>query len=673
MPIDLARIAAAFEAPFALQLKGISLAFEEVGRRLRARLREASLLESASRDYPTLTFRDDAVTLWIDRVQHRALAPSTPAPSFGASLQRAGSRFSRELGRVRLAVRQERLVPGLFERTAEVLEAIDASIARFERVSPEMFDPRRRKASDLFGEAALLWRALGSSTEHLRGVAGQLAEAQALFTDYFTGRELLQRLEAERTGQAVAHAEEALAAAGTPGPLAESPVAMLEEGTRLLVGTALVLPLIPEWLTLLHGPGGANLRLALLDAFSKHGVAALEETVIGLRRQVLDTVYGDLLKVAQQASDFLWAVERVFLGTLRVFLEFGHLYGEELVTAVVFFVEDLSKYLHAWTVVIEKLRRFVDFIMNADLLPLLATAMGFGGARLLLLIPGMPSLSLRDLLVLDANVRRVATRAGALSALTMAEAELSLVPEFLFKDKKKHLRQLDLMKQVVRAATTAPPPLPPETARFQYPEHVGFPHLGWAFFGWGAPDFRSTLATLRDGVQRTVRENLLVGEDLLENVADVFQRVQTEAMLLGAPERYRAISEQSEQLTATVFGAQAEELQARLAARRPDLLAEAFEGWLAMGGFQLVGQTLPLYVEEMDSWWHAGQEAYPTSPHLLARRARVGRVSMQRLTLDARGRPLDEALALELAHQFQGAVATAYTTASEELRRGGHG
>jgi hypothetical protein len=109
-----------------------------------------------------------------------------------------------------------------------------------------------------------------------------------------------------------------------------------------------------------------------------------------------------------------------------------------------------------------------------------------------------------------------------------------------------------------------------------------------------------------------------------------------------------------------------------------DPLAAAFEGWLAAGGFELIGDVIGGYVDGLAAHWRERQVAEdtepttvvtPTSPHLLRRNATVGRVVLPRLTVRAApGRALDEELADAVAARFAVAVREAYAAGSQRLR-----
>jgi hypothetical protein len=105
-------------------------------------------------------------------------------------------------------------------------------------------------------------------------------------------------------------------------------------------------------------------------------------------------------------------------------------------------------------------------------------------------------------------------------------------------------------------------------------------------------------------------------------------------------------------------------------ARRPvDPLARAFEDALARGGFELIGTVVPTYVVEMRRYWQEQRASgvqtrreTPTSPHLLARRQRLGRIETPGLVLRLPGRPLDEAFTRETAERFRYALNDIYRT-----------
>jgi hypothetical protein len=88
-----------------------------------------------------------------------------------------------------------------------------------------------------------------------------------------------------------------------------------------------------------------------------------------------------------------------------------------------------------------------------------------------------------------------------------------------------------------------------------------------------------------------------------------------------------------------------------------------------------VATALPVYVGEMDRYLKARDESdgdltvalTATSPHILAKRARLGRVKMKELTIVASGRALDQDLAELCGARFHLDVGEAYAAGQAKL------
>lgn len=106
------------------------------------------------------------------------------------------------------------------------------------------------------------------------------------------------------------------------------------------------------------------------------------------------------------------------------------------------------------------------------------------------------------------------------------------------------------------------------------------------------------------------------------------------------------------------------------AALAPPGAAQApFGSALAAGGFMMLGTAIPRYVKGLRDFWlrerSTGQR--PTSPHLLAKRARHLQVHMPELTIKATGRPTDSKLATMVAETFRTAIDDAYRIGKEKF------
>jgi hypothetical protein len=167
---------------------------------------------------------------------------------------------------------------------------------------------------------------------------------------------------------------------------------------------------------------------------------------------------------------------------------------------------------------------------------------------------------------------------------------------------------------------------------------------------------------------------LSAGVDSLQTMSVTFAKSGSLAAQMGSAQRYRQVIERSNSLADTAVNWK--EFQGT-AQSYQDPLAEAMAVWLADSHFELLTKTLPLYVAEMIEYWRQEIKKpvaeQPTSPHILAKRAKVERVRVPRLTLRLTGeRILDKSLALEVATQFQGAVAEAYRLGvDQQVQAGG--
>jgi hypothetical protein len=232
------------------------------------------------------------------------------------------------------------------------------------------------------------------------------------------------------------------------------------------------------------------------------------------------------------------------------------------------------------------------------------------------------------------------------------------------QERVRALRRLFNMTLTARpftAETAMPPPL------------AGFPDIYAAFFGAGAPNFAAALSTASAQLQSDINSLFMSGRDFLLSTSRAFSRAAGQAARLGSPAQYALMSRRAEQLSSSVMSPVSDELRARMA-ERSDVLANSFDRFVAGGAFDVIGATLPLYVEQMSRYWTAQTEAQvsrvnPTSPHILARRAGLRRVRFPRLLIHAPGRALDTNLIARIAERFKGAIENAYVTGLAQAER----
>jgi hypothetical protein len=670
MPIAWDFIAALFRTPLRMQTLEIVRGLERLERWLENRVKVAEALELRSRGFPIILFYNEALTLYVDVSQHGALR-RPPERGVGATLAASGQAFVSGLGRVGTAITEERLLPGLLERIGNIFDLIVASMERFIPVRPGMFDLRARTASDLFGQAGLLFRTVTESTGPLLTLGGNLGEA----------RDVLRQ--ALGPSEAVASAA---ASAGAPAG-GESLAESLDVGARLILGAVLALPILPLWIGRLWSAANVFLRDTLLQAFQ-----GIESGVFGLRRQVFDVFSRTLPELIVSAARVLSSVWAVVELHWRFYVRVALVYGGDLLRNLDTFLGGLRTFLNYWIGVINGILRAIEAVLDFDLAPIIAAAvmgpLGLGLAAL----GALPRFTIRDFVGLGANVAREALRLWLTTQILVVEGGLrgAGVAARAFKYLggplgwwlgPKAARGLDAARFRVGAARRlvwrllrAPQDLPAETAAsFALP--ASFPNVFDAFFGPGAPNFRAALGTARTELEGGVRDILGGGAELLTGLSRSFDRATADAATLGSPTRMRRIAEGATSLAQTALGDQLGELEERVRGRREDPVAVAFEGWLTRGGFYVVGSAIPLYVEEMDRFWRQqsaeGAETtvtvLPTSPHKLVSRAALGRVRVPEITLTAAGQPPGTELAEAVATRLKAAIEESYVTGRERL------
>jgi hypothetical protein len=644
MPIDFARIAALFRAPVMMRAKTMSEALARLGQWLDKRLREVKVTEMATRAFPVIWFYNGAVTVWIDRSQHGLLTPNQAAPSLGESFREGGRRFVGGLRRVGDAIEEELAIPRLLGTTSSILDTIIAAMDRFAEPTPAMFDIRdRRSASDLFGEGALLFRAFTSSLDQIN----HFASLPRRFVPLFAG---------SGSASATTSANQATA----PGAaLAQSPSQVgssfqISDLTRWMVGAVLLVPIASR----LIGSTINSLILAVKLAVTR-GARGIEALVFGYRIKVIDFFYSFLGGFGPKAFDFLMALQGIVMMNLHFYFGFASFYLNELLVGLRSFALQLSNFLRFFTVLIEAIRSIIEAILNFDLMPILLGALGIPGA-ILSRIPGMRTLTIDDLISMLLGMGRIALRETIDSFLRALEYNPAVMALGLFTSIRTRIRAL---RRFLRMTLTARPFIA-ETAA---PATLApFPDIYDAFFGPGAPNLIGSIASTSTVLQSEVSNLFTAASDFVLATGRAVSRTADAAQAsLLSPQRYARINQGAEQMSNQLFDPIAAELRQRIG-ERSDGLARGFEQLVAGGAFDLIGNAIPLYVEQMSHYWldHTEEEVArptPTSPHILARRAGLRRVRFPRLIIRAAGRALDADLVTQISTRFKGAIEDAYT------------
>src|SRR5918995_6881715 len=159
MPIDFAAIADQFRDPLVAQTRPLAPVFERLAEAVKKLSEQADAAERATRAYPVLRYRDGALCVRVDPAGEPLL--STPEPlGFVRGLQAGGQEFLAGIGWTRTAVEQELALPRILGVGSSALEVVIASIDRFAVPTPEMFDPRTKRVSDVLGLLVLAYNSL---------------------------------------------------------------------------------------------------------------------------------------------------------------------------------------------------------------------------------------------------------------------------------------------------------------------------------------------------------------------------------------------------------------------------------------------------------------------------------------------------------------------------------
>lgn len=659
MPFDFDAIVNAFRIPLLRELNPIKDMLERLGDWLEARVRQTNALEVASRDFPVVRFYQEAVTAWVDTSQHGVLGPRAPARAIGETLSASGRALVRGLGVAEQSVREALILPRLLGMVGSILDVILESIERFLQPSPALFDPGARRASDLFGQAGLFFRAFGTSLGQVREF---VRGAQALRAGLQTPADPLERLgESARSASGGAEAAEQSGSAD-----------LLDEVGRYITGAILALPLLPALLGNVLGSAGLVLRVKVLDLSQK-----IESLVLRLRRRVIEFVYIGMMDHVRQAVSLAAALGGLLMDHLRYYARFALGLGNTLLTHLSTYLRELSAYLQYWTRLAERIRRTLEAFLDFDLMPILLLLLGLPGP-LLSSLPGAPRFTIGDLFDVGVGVAITTGRIAlniwltGVEAAVLAAAAVSYASPFIPNwSPWPVLRRIEALRRILNLVVRIPRRVPAET-RLPSLAGVTFPNIFNAFFGPGVPNLGRALAGTRDRLVADIPGMFGAARAFLNDMSDIFQVAAGRASRLGSLERYQFLAESAGNLAEGIFGGQAGELRERMMGSESDALAQAFESWVVNGGFTLVGQAIPAYVAEMAQYWQEqAREETPTSPHLLRRRRRLGRVQVPRLTIRASGWALDEELADTVASRFLGAIQDAYRTGTAQYARHG--
>ena len=311
--IDFAALARQFQAPLTAQTTLMVPVFARLARAMERLARQADQLERATRAYPVLRYRGDAVGVRLHLAPDARLVPVDAGLGLGEGLRTGGTRFVAGLRLAAVSVEQDMALPRLVWTADEALAVIEASLERHRRPTAGMFDPRSVRFSDVFGIANLAWSSLlgAENQRQLRGAAEGVVAVRSLFTVFGTSSQ---------------PASEGSAEAETGG-------GSLADLVRLPAEGLMVLPLVVPLADALISDGVLAAQRRLLVELS----TGVEPPLRELRSGVVDawlTAYdvGTTVHFTLSAAELVIAVNRLLLehgfpvwfeGILNGITEFG--------------------------------------------------------------------------------------------------------------------------------------------------------------------------------------------------------------------------------------------------------------------------------------------------------------------------------------------------------------
>ena len=625
------------------QASRIALAFAVIGEAASRRLGALEAIARQVRAWPVWAFQGRALEVTIHPSQRGALRAYE---SVGQAFAAPFVAFGRGVAGFVQDIRDDLALPRLLGQVQGLLDDILAAIDRVERAGPRLFDIGSARFSDIFGIAALVTRSLNGSW----GFVGRvLADAQnALSGD-----------QPVRGGAATPPATDA---AG-PGPIGRSFAEQLSDAGRWLTGGLIALPLLPGLIGTLVQSAWLQARGMILNVLTM-----VETRVHDLRRAVLEWVFNRLPGLLAPVPILTAVASAMVVEYVKFWINFAERYMTALFAELRIFFTQIAAFFNAWITAINAVAGVLSDMMNFDILRFVLDKAGLLPLfRLLRISP--PSLTLGDILDASGTVARVAT--GVVLRGLVGKAR-SLVPTSIFPGAGRKLLALE---NLIAALFQAPRPYPDELAG-PPPRIAAMPNV-----------YDTIVGRAGTALVRSVRQ---WGDRTAAGVDDVFQglgrafdvyaidmaRLSAASARVVPAARIGRFSAEAQGLSADLFGDQLAHLRRVTAtARRPS--GSGFQQWLTTGGFNVIGAAIPPYVAEMRRFWQSEREGAgdaivdlgtAVSPHILARRARLARVQMRRLTIDAGNRPLDPALAREIAERFRGAVGDAYRDGARAMR-----
>ncbi|MHC4295644.1 MAG: hypothetical protein ACYSTL_08680 [Planctomycetota bacterium] len=418
----------------------------------------------------------------------------------------------------------------------------------------------------------------------------------------------------------------------------------------------------------------------MLDRFQR-----IESSLFEWRREVVDWFDITLREMGRIAWDILQVSWLIIADLLRFAFDFGREYVDQLLTRINRYLDRVSAVLRDWIQTVRRIHAAIQAVLEFNLMPLIIAGLLGPLGVAIQFVPSIrsriPRLTIDDLISMliagGLAILRAQLRAWIVTVETAIRAAIIAAPWPLDDEIRDIIRRhniyarLDALREIVNLTLTPPRWVPPPPARFTV-NPPPFPNLHRALFGPGSIPIGRVLMGVLQEARTGLVQFLSSGAELAKGVARQAEAGAREFSRLGSVETINRMSEHSRDIAEGLFGAQTRTLRARIERRR-DPFAQGFEAIIAGFGLDTVFSALPTYLASVRRYWARRRESTesgdatdrrrpstPTSPHILARRAKLGRVHMTQLRIEASVGRLDEAFTELVATRISEAVAAAY-------------
>lgn len=686
MPIslDLAALAMSVDARMQKELKTIAGAFAQLGAWLGERLESIQAFEQQTRGYPELRFLRGALGAKVDASQHGGLRVSASLGQRISEMVIAPFREHPPFQALEVAVsnvldsmtdyREAMLIPRAITAAARVVGSIEEAINRMTPPTAETFSLRGTgRRGDAIGAMGMAVWALFGGTTPAGGRGGPDHEASGGFGLLLRAQEHLAQIVDEAgigSGSSGGSGGDTGGSVGIP--------AMLDTAVRGIAGTLLLLPLLPEMMASILAGVRVRMHDRMLDVFEE-----IEATVQAMRAQVIEFVLVRLPAIAETAYDVLMVVRDVAVAYVDGATRFLEMAARALVDTYRPFLDELSGFIQRLEKLIRAIVGGFERILDIDLMPILLGLIGYYDwpSALRDRLPEPPVITLRDVVEGAFTAGRTMTQAtlvsfleGVLVVLNTGGRLLELIPGVDLESARVRVGGAQRIAEVLFSDT--PEPVLGGPIRLRGTE---MPDLFSAFFGSSVQSLAS-VGEMMLRVQDSAGRILDAGAEALLEMGHTFDQFADRAARMGSRRAYRNAVLAAVSAGEQLFGDQVRMLADRARSRgQADRLARGFEHVVAEEGFGLLEVALPIYVRGMRDYWTGANapsarfaraselpDYAPTSPHILDRRARLGRVVMNTLTLRVTG-PFDDRLAERVASHFKAQVEQAYETGLQNL------